>query len=191
MTKVAPGQEAAGRGTSQKAQLITAIPSLRAFAVSLSGSLDRADDLVQETLVKAWSKFDSFKEGTNLEAWLFTILRNVYYTEYRKRRREVSDSEGTFAAKVACLPDQEHHMEFLDFRQALQQLPADQREALILIGASGFSYEEVAEICNCAIGTVKSRVSRARNRLSQLLQLETQGDAPTASWRESILASAA
>ncbi|MBV8567982.1 MAG: sigma-70 family RNA polymerase sigma factor [Methylobacteriaceae bacterium] len=152
-----------------KDQLVAAIPSLRAFAVSLSGNPDRADDLVQETLIKAWSRLDSFADGTNLAAWLFTILRNVYYSDYRKRRREVADSEGTLAAKLASPPSQEGHMDFLDFRQALQRLPPDQREALILIGASGVSYEEAAQICGCAVGTMKSRVNRARTRLAELL----------------------
>ena len=153
------------------ADLLSVIPNLRAFAVSLCGNLDRADDLVQETLVKAWSNIGSFVEGTNLRAWLFTILRNIYYSEYRKRRREVADPDGTFAAKLATAPAQSSHMDLLDFRAALQQLPGDQREALILIGASGLSYEEAAGICGCAIGTMKSRVNRARSRLAEMLSI--------------------
>lgn len=153
------------------ADLVSVIPNLRAFAVSLCGNLDRADDLVQETLVKAWSNIGSFVEGTNLRAWLFTILRNIYYSEYRKRRREVADPDGTFAAKLATAPPQSGHMDLLDFRAALQQLPGDQREALILIGASGLSYEEAAGICGCAIGTMKSRVNRARSRLAEMLSI--------------------
>jgi RNA polymerase sigma-70 factor, ECF subfamily len=153
------------------ADLLSVIPNLRAFAVSLCGNLDRADDLVQETLVKAWSNIGSFVEGTNLRAWLFTILRNIYYSEYRKRRREVADPDGTFAAKLATAPAQSGHMDLLDFRAALQQLPGDQREALILIGASGLSYEEAAGICGCAIGTMKSRVNRARSRLADMLSI--------------------
>jgi RNA polymerase sigma-70 factor (ECF subfamily) len=153
------------------ADLLAVIPNLRAFAVSLCGNLDRADDLVQETLVKAWSNIGTFVEGTNLRAWLFTILRNIYYSEYRKRRREVADPDGTFAAKLATAPAQSGHMDLLDFRAALQQLPGDQREALILIGASGLSYEEAAGICGCAIGTMKSRVNRARSRLADMLSI--------------------
>ena len=152
-----------------RSDLLSVVPNLRAFAVSLCGNPDRADDLVQETLVKAWSNFDSFVEGTNLPAWLFTILRNIYYSEYRKRRREVSDSDGIHAARLASAPAQTGHMDFLDFREALQKLPHDQREALILIGASGLSYEEAAAVCNCAVGTMKSRVNRARNRLAEML----------------------
>jgi len=156
-----------------KADLILVIPNLRAFAVSLCGNPDRADDLVQETLVKAWSNLDSFVPGTNLPAWLFTILRNIYYSEYRKRRREVADSDGTIAARLATAPSQNAHMDLLDFRTALQQLPNDQREALILIGASGLSYEEAAGICGCAVGTMKSRVNRARNRLAEILSIHS------------------
>ena len=155
------------------ADLLSVIPNLRAFAVSLCGNLDRADDLVQETLVKAWSNIGSFVEGTNLRAWLFTILRNIYYSEYRKRRREVADPDGTFAAKLATAPAQSGHMDLLDFRAALQQLPSDQREALILIGASGLSYEEAAGICGSAIGTMKSRVNRARSRLAEMLSISS------------------
>jgi RNA polymerase sigma-70 factor, ECF subfamily len=156
-----------------KADLIAVIPNLRAFAVSLSGNPDHADDLVQETLVKAWSNIGSFVEGTNLPAWLFTILRNIYYSEYRKRRREVADPEGVIAGKLATAPAQNGHMDMLDFHAALQQLPNDQREALILIGASGLSYEEAAGICGCAIGTMKSRVNRARNRLAELMSIQS------------------
>jgi len=115
---------------------------------------------------------DSFTEGTNLTAWLFTILRNAYYSDYRKRRRETADPDGAFAARLEAPASQPGHMDLLDFREALQKLPADQREALILIGASGLSYDEAADICGCAPGTMKSRVNRARNRLSELLGLE-------------------
>jgi RNA polymerase sigma-70 factor (ECF subfamily) len=170
-----------------KSDLLAAIPNLRAFAVSLSGNPDRADDLVQETLVKAWSNLGSFVEGTNMPAWLFTILRNIYYSEYRKRRREVADSEGTIAARLATAPAQNGHMDFLDFREALQKLSADQREALVLIGASGMSYEEAAGICNCAVGTMKSRVNRARNRLIELLSIGSSSDfASDANWQTGL-----
>ena len=170
-----------------KAGLIGSIPNLRAFAVSLCGNPDRADDLVQETLVKAWSNIGSFIEGTNLPAWLFTILRNIYYSEYRKRRREVADSDGLIAAKLASAPAQNGHMDFLDFRAALQRLPVDQREALILIGASGLSYEEAAGVCGCAVGTMKSRVNRARNRLSEILRIGSSAEfGPETDWQSSL-----
>ena len=155
-----------------KKDMVAAIPRLRAFAVSLCGNPDRADDLVQETLAKALLNLGSFAEGTNLLAWLFTILRNAYYSELRKRRREVADVDGSLAGALVSKADQDDHMDYLDFRHALQKLPADQREALVLIGGSGLSYEEAAEICKCAVGTMKSRVSRARSRLTELLEAE-------------------
>lgn len=169
----APGT---GINEALRDELIGHIPNLRAFAVSLCGSVDRADDYVQETLVKAWSNMDSFKEGTNMRAWLFTILRNAFFSDYRKKRREVADVDGQMAAKLASHPEQHGHMDLDDFREALKILPPDQREALILIGASGFSYEEAAEICECAVGTVKSRVNRARNRLAETLSISSSQD---------------
>jgi RNA polymerase sigma-70 factor, ECF subfamily len=159
-----------------KSDLLAAIPNLRAFAVSLTHNTDRADDLVQEALVKAWDKHASFQPGTNLKAWLFTILRNEFYSQMRKRGREVQDSDGALTARLAVHPSQHGSVDFEDFRQALKLLPEDQREAIILIGASGFSYEEAAEICGCAIGTIKSRVSRARTRLQEILAVSGEAD---------------
>jgi len=159
--------------------LVGEMTNLRAFAVSLCGDRERADDLVQETLFKAWNHLDSFREGTNLKAWLFTILRNTYFSERRKRRREVEDADGSYADQLASRPEQHGHMEMQDFRAALTRLPDDQREALILVGAAGFSYEEAAEISGCAVGTIKSRVNRARNRLSEMLGLDETRDNET------------
>ncbi|HKG82385.1 MAG TPA: sigma-70 family RNA polymerase sigma factor [Beijerinckiaceae bacterium] len=156
--------------------LLAAVPSLRAFAISLSGQVDRADDLVQDTLLRALANIDRFERGTNLNAWLFTILRNLFHSEYRKRRREVEDPDGSYAARLTVHPEQGSRLDFEDFRAALANLPADQREALLLIGASGFSYEEAAQICECAVGTIKSRVNRARSRLAQLLAVEDVED---------------
>lgn len=152
--------------------LLAAIPGLRAFGISLTSRTDRADDLLQETLMKAWKHHDSFQPGTNMKAWLFTILRNEFYSQIRKRSREVEDAEGAFAGKVESPPEQYGHLDLADFRSALALLPEDQREAIILVGASGFSYEEAADICKVAVGTIKSRVNRARNRLSEVLQLD-------------------
>ena len=161
---------------SFKRELLATLPSLRAFAVSLSGKHDKADDLVQDTMMKAWAKQESFEMGTNIKAWLFTILRNEFYSQMRKRGREVQDSDGIFTERMAVHPSQYGSMDLQDFRKALGQLPDDQREAVILIGASGFSYEEAAAICKCAVGTMKSRVSRARSRLQDLLQVSGEGD---------------
>jgi RNA polymerase sigma-70 factor (ECF subfamily) len=164
--------------SSLRDDLVAAIPNMRAFAISLCGNRDRADDLVQEALVKAWKHLDSFEVGTNLKAWLFTILRNAYFSELRKTKREVADSEGQIAARVAVPAEQLAHLELNDLNNALAELPVDQREALILVGAEGFSYEDAASISGCAVGTVKSRVNRARAKLAELLAIPDD-DAPT------------
>lgn len=156
--------------------LIREIPNLRAFAASLSGSMQLADDLVQDTLLKAWGNSDKFEPGTSLRAWLFTILRNTYYSLYRKRGREVQDSEGTYAERMATHGNQESHLDLADFRKALAKLPEEQREVLIMVGATGLSYEETAEICGVAIGTIKSRVNRARTKLAELLSIGSIDD---------------
>lgn len=161
---------------SFKQAMLAALPSLRAFALSLSGRPDRADDLVQETVMKAWSAHASFSPGTSLRAWLFTIMRNTYFSQYRKARREVQDSDGEAAARLVSAPAQNGHLDLADFRTALEKLPDDQREALILVGASGFSCEEAAEICGCAVGTIKSRVNRARQKLMQLMEMQNATD---------------
>ncbi len=156
--------------------MLATVPSLRAFAVSLTNSRDRADDLVQDTLMRAWANIDRFERGTNLEAWLFTILRNLFHSEYRSRRREVEDADGSYAARLRTHPDQQARLDYEDFRTALTKLPPDQREALLLVGAQGLSYEEAAEVCNVPLGTVKSRVNRARSRLAALLDLNSEAE---------------
>ncbi|CAN5654767.1 RNA polymerase sigma factor [soil metagenome] len=161
---------------SFKHAMLAALPSLRAFAMSLSGRPDRADDLVQETVMKAWAKQDDFRLGTNMNAWLFTILRNLFYSQMRKRGREVQDTDGAFTQALGVAPSQDGIMDLADFRRALSQIPTDQREAILLIGASGFSYEEAAVICGCAVGTIKSRVNRARNRLQLMLDVSGAAD---------------
>jgi RNA polymerase sigma-70 factor (ECF subfamily) len=161
---------------SVREAMLAAVPSLRAFAISLSGNVDRADDLVQETLLRAMANIESFQPGTNMSAWLFTILRNLFRSEYRKRRREVEDTDGSYADSLKSQPDQHGRVEFEEFRTALAKLPPDQREALLLVGASGFSYDEAAAICECAVGTIKSRVNRARTRLAELLSIDGADD---------------
>lgn len=161
---------------SVRQEVLAAIPGLRAFAISLCGNVDRADDLVQEALLRALANIHSFQPGTNMSAWLFTILRNHFRSEYRKRRREVEDSDGHYAESLTSHPEQHGHLELTEFRKALAKLPEEQREALILVGASGFSYEEASEICGCAIGTVKSRVNRARTRLAELMSIQGVDD---------------
>jgi len=153
--------------------MLAAVPRLRAFAISLSGKVDRADDLVQETLLRAMANIHLFQPGTNMPAWLLTILRNRYRTEHRTRRREIEDVDGRYAESLISPPEQPSRVEFEEFRVALATLPPEQREVLLLVGASGFSYEEAAAICGCAVGTVKSRVNRARTRLAELLFTES------------------
>ena len=147
------------------------LPALRAFALSLTRNSAAADDMVQDTVVKAWTNMDKFKRDTNLRAWLFTILRNTYYSSRRKLNREVADVDGAFTGSLSVKPDHDGRMQLADFRKAFETLPDEQREALILVGASGFSYEEAAGMCGVAVGTIKSRANRGRARLAELLQL--------------------
>jgi len=154
------------------------VAHLRAFAISLCGDRDYGDDLVQETLLKALNHIDSFQPGTNMRSWLFTILRNTYLTDRRRARREVRDEDGRIAAMVSAPPAQEPQLELRDMQRALAHLCDEQREALILIGAAGFSYEQAAEIMGCSCGTVKSRVNRARAKLSRMMAASPERSAP-------------
>jgi RNA polymerase sigma-70 factor (ECF subfamily) len=151
-------------------QLTSEVPRLRAFGTTLSGSTSAADDLVQETLAKAWKHRGSFARGTNLRAWLFTILRNTFRSQRRKLGREIGD-DGRFAERLSAPARQHGHLDMVALRAALGQLPRDQRKAVILIGVVGCSYEEAAAICATAEGTMKSRVNRARRRLAGLLEI--------------------
>ena len=148
------------------------LPSLRAFAFSLSHNSADADDLVQETLTKAWAHRERFEPGSNLRAWLFTILRNSWYTGAAKRRREVPDEEGRYAAGLTAEASQEWTAELTSLQAALNALPPEHREAIVMVGAAGLSYQEAADISGCAVGTIKSRVNRARHRLALLLDME-------------------
>jgi RNA polymerase sigma-70 factor (ECF subfamily) len=152
------------------------IPALRAFAWSLSHNASDADDLVQDTLIKAWTNRDKFEDGTNLRAWLFTILRNTYYTNVVRRRREVRDEDGVHAAALTSPASQDWSVAMTALEAALKRLPDEHREALILVGGAGLTYEEAAEICGCALGTIKSRVNRARGRLLKLMEAEVPTD---------------
>ena len=149
--------------------MLASVPSMRAFAISLCGNADRADDLVQGTLVRAIASIDSFTPGTNMPAWLFTILRNVFRDEFRKRRYEVEDADGSYVASLTSAAEQHIRLEFKEFAAALATLPVTNREALLLVGAAGFSYDDAAAICDTPIGTVKSRVYRARKMLAELV----------------------
>jgi RNA polymerase sigma-70 factor, ECF subfamily len=170
-----------------KQAFIAAIPNLRAFAVSLCGNLERADDLVQETMLKAFKHIDTFQEGSNLKAWLFTILRNTYFSERRRLKREVEDADGIHAARVAVHPQQHGHMDMRELQDALNLLQDDQREAVILVCAAGLSYEEAAEISGCAVGTIKSRVNRARAKLSDIMGITSADEFGPDAATEAIL----
>ena len=145
------------------------IRDLRAFAMSLTRNHAAADDLVQDTIVKAWTNFDKFSLGTNLRAWLFTILRNTFFSNRRKASREVADSDGIHAGNLSVLPQHDGKLAFSEFLVAFNQLSAEHREVLMLVGANGYSYEEAAGMMGVATGTAKSRASRARARLCELM----------------------
>ena len=152
-------------------ELVDHLPAMRAFAISLTRNSATADDMVQDTLVKAWTNIEKFEVGSNMRAWLFTILRNTYYSSRRKAKREVADVDGVFTEALAEKPAHDGHLQMNDFRDALGKLKVEQREALMLIGASGFSYEEAAEMCGVAVGTIKSRTNRARAQIAELMGL--------------------
>ena len=164
-----------------KAQLTVIVPHLRAFARSLSGNRDLADDLVQETLLKAWAARTRFQAGTNMRAWTFIILRNHYLSQVRRNRFRGEWDDLTADRILAAPASQDRHIDLADLQRALQELPQPQREALILVGAGGFAYEEAAEICGVAVGTIKSRVARGRTALESILE---QGALPARSTHE-------
>jgi RNA polymerase sigma factor (sigma-70 family) len=171
---VLAGQNSTGAAAFRQG-LIEMLPGLRAFARSLAPDEARADDLVQETLLKAWAKQGQFVPGTNLKAWLCTILRNQFYTEMRKRKREVEDADGAMAAQMIAPAAQEHGSDLQTVWQYIGRLPVLQREALLLVGAQGLTYEAAAEVMGCEVGTVKSRVSRARALLAEKLGIVGDG----------------
>src|SRR5271154_3725648 len=148
-----------------RTELLANALMLRKFALSLCGTTDSAEDLVQDTFLRAIANIDKFQPGTNLSAWLVTILRNQFLGQCRKRWREVEDVDGHYAEMLKTEPEQTARVEFGEFRAALAELPPEQRQALILVGASDLSYDEAAAQCGCPAGTIKSRAHRARARL--------------------------
>ncbi len=154
------------------------VPHLRAFALSLTRNMDLADDLVQETLIKAWQHRERIARIEHLKAWLFTILRNSYFSLARKRRHEFDGGSGLLPESASVSESQSAHMDLIDFERAFSRLHPEHREALVLIGAEGFSYEDAAVLCGCAVGTMKSRVSRARMKLAELLDLHEKTPRP-------------
>ena len=158
-----------------KRELTEVVPHLRAFARGLCGRPDMADDLVQEALLKAWAAQDRFEPGTSMRAWTFVILRNAYLTDMRRNRFRGEYDEGVAERILTAPAGQEEPIHLSDLHRALLTLPAERREALLLVGAGGFSYEEAANICGCAVGTIKSRVGRARAALTSMIE---DGDIP-------------
>lgn len=152
-----------------KEELEALIPHLRAFARNLCGKPDMADDLAQDALLKAWAARKRYKAGTNMRAWVFVILRNQFLSQMRRSRFKGEWDEGAAERTLSTPAHQDHQMQLTDLQRALMRLPEAQREALILVGAGGFSYEEAASICDCAVGTVKSRVARARAALDEMI----------------------
>lgn len=149
--------------------LVEMIPVLRAFARSLCGQRDLADDLAQETLAKAWQAREKFQLGTNLKAWLFVILRNEFYSNHRRAKTASDYNAAQSHNSEGAEAEQHARLDLSDLMRAFSQLPSEQKEALILT-ASEFSYDEAAQICGCAVGTIKSRVSRARKQLQILVE---------------------
>ena len=169
LDETAPVEHVALSDAEFKVELGLIIPHLRAFGRSLSGSRDLADDLVQETLLKAWAARQRFQAGTNMRAWTFIILRNLYLSQMRRARFK-GEWDDLVADRILAAPaSQDKHVELGDMQRALLHLPQPQREALILVGAGGFAYEEAADICQVAVGTIKSRVARGRVALEQIL----------------------
>jgi RNA polymerase sigma-70 factor, ECF subfamily len=172
------GEIAAANEKSFRDQLVGVIPHLRAFARSLCKDPTQADDLAQEALAKAWKARDSFEPGTSLKAWTFMILRNQFYSEKRRSWRSTPLDAEVAENTLVASDNPTAPMELLDLRAALNKLPDDQKEALILVGAGGMAYEEAAQVCQCAVGTIKSRVSRARRALEVILN-ETNSRVPS------------
>jgi RNA polymerase sigma-70 factor (ECF subfamily) len=156
--------------TQFKKDLVALIPHLRAFARTLCGDASAADDLAQDAMMKAWDARSSFQMGTNMKAWTFMILRNQFYSDKRRSWRQTQLDQEAAERTLVAIDDPASPLALDDMRQALKMLPAEQREALILVGAGGFAYDEAATICGCAVGTVKSRVSRARRALQVVLE---------------------
>jgi RNA polymerase sigma-70 factor, ECF subfamily len=156
---------------SVREPLLGAIPKLRAFAIALCRDRDRAEDLVQGTLLRACASIDSFQPGSSMDAWLCTIMRNHFYSEWRRDRR-CSRALATLSDMEAENPQQIANLEYSELCAALAKLDPKHREAVMLVGASGLSYGEAASVCGCPVGTVKSRVNRARTELARMLSME-------------------
>lgn len=174
MTAPSAGERTEPQGAERdlifQKELVKLIPHLRAFARTLTGDATQADDLAQDAMIKAWDARASFQLGTNMKAWTFMILRNQFYSDKRRSWRSTQLDQEAAERTLVAVDDPEAPVALDELRQAMAMLPHEQREALILVGAGGFAYEEAADICGCAVGTVKSRVSRARKALQGILE---------------------
>jgi RNA polymerase sigma-70 factor (ECF subfamily) len=175
-----------------KRELVALIPHLRAFARTLTGDPTAADDLAQDAMMKAWDARDSYQMGTNMKAWTFMILRNQFYSEKRRSWRQIQLDQESAERTLVAIDDPASPIALDELRLGLAMLPPEQREALVLVGAGGFAYEEAAEICGVAVGTVKSRVSRARRALHAILEdgAYARDGAPAGDAMRAILADA-
>jgi RNA polymerase sigma-70 factor (ECF subfamily) len=155
-------------------EMLALAPKLRAYAIALTrAGWSDAEDLVQETLMRAWQFRHTFAPGTNLKAWLFRILRNAYLaSQAQAQLRTIPDLDGILTSRAAHEPDQEWRLQFGELLEALSKLPQPNREALLLVVGSGLTYEQAAEVCDCSVGTIKSRISRARERLLDLVDTD-------------------
>jgi RNA polymerase sigma-70 factor, ECF subfamily len=175
---------------STRAAMLQAMPQLQRFAMSLCRDRDRANDLTQEALLRACANIDKFRAGSSMVAWLIAILRNQHFDAYRKQQREVEDVDGTYADTLLVQPEQVARVEYAELCAALAELPQDMRRPLILVGVDGLSYEEAAVVCKCSVGTVKSRVHRARARLAAMLSIAETGGRGRGAEEQSIAAGA-
>lgn len=155
-----------------KAELVALLPKLRGHAMALTGSSAAADDLIQDTMVRAWRFREGFQEGSNMGAWVNKILRNTFYTTAVAQKHVVQDVDGKYAAQLSCKPEQEWRVKYGELMSALRLLTPEARDALLLVVAEGMSYEEAAEVAGCPVGTMKSRVNRARERLAELIDVD-------------------
>lgn len=185
-----PGIRSRARLSGPQSEIVQLIPALRAFARTFYREPTHADDLVQETLTRALTSIHQFRPGTSMKSWLFTIMRNAFYTKIKIDTREAPGAADCVSLRPAADPTQEWSCRGHEIAEAIDRLPAQQREVLVLIGLRGVSYEEATEICGCAMGTVKSRLNRARHRLLEELgegsphsSLERNTDHPVASLR--------
>ncbi len=169
-------------------KILSAIPELRAFAVLLTGNVGRADDLVQDTLLRGIAKINLLPADTPLIAWLLAILRNRFRSGYGERKSEINGPNGTYATSFLGDPDQTDHLRFVELTEALSKLTDDHREAIVLVEAANYSYPEAAEICGCPVGTIKSRVNRARLKLAAMLEIDEKNEIRPKEWNMAVLA---